>query len=182
MPGTDALYRRLIGDAFDSLPPAVRAVHGCSAGVRAVGRCEVRRGRGLLSRLVARWLGVPPEGRDVALTFDIHTHAGGEDWVRHFGSHVMRSRFWTPGQGLYERLGPIVMLHSLETSGGKLATRLLRLWFLGIPVPKAAYPRIRALADGDGDAYRFDVAAELPWVGLVVSYRGWLQVEGGTGE
>jgi hypothetical protein len=164
-----------MGEAFESLPPAVRALHGCADGFHAVGRCEVRRGGGILSRLVASWLGVPPAGRDVALTFDIVPQESGEEWVRRFGDHVMRSRFWTPGEGLYERLGPIVMLHSLEKVDGKLATRLHRLWFLGLPVPRALHPRIRALADEDAGAYRFDVAAELPFAGLVVSYRGRLE-------
>jgi Domain of unknown function (DUF4166) len=173
-----ALYRRLMGASFEELPMAVQTLHGGAEGVRAVGRCDVRRGRSALSRLIAGWLGVPEEGDAVDLQFEIVVGDRGEKWVRRFGSCVMRSHFWEARGQLYERLGPVVMLHALELVNGGLHTRLRRLWFLGIPVPRTLHPRIRAVADQEADLYRFDVTAEMPMIGLIVSYRGHLEVAG----
>jgi hypothetical protein len=164
-----------MGESFTRLPPAVRDLHGNPDGIHAKGRCDVRRGGGVLSRVLGRMLGVPEAGDALDLDFRIFARDGVELWVRRFGHSVMRSRFWNEGGVLYERLGPIVMSHSLVEAGGILETRLAKLWFLGLPVPRAFHPRIRALASQDGDAYLFDVAAEMPVAGLVVGYRGHLR-------
>lgn len=43
--------------------------------------------------------------------------------------------------GVRARLGLVVMTHVLENRGDGLHTRLLHLFFLGIPVPRVLYPR-----------------------------------------
>jgi hypothetical protein len=52
--------------------------------------------------------------------------------------------------------------------------RLLRLRLLGVPCPRRLVPRVTAEESGDGDRLHFRVAATLPWVGTVASYRGHL--------
>jgi hypothetical protein len=172
-----SLYGRIMGAAFRELPPAVRALHGTTAGIRTFGRCDVRRGKNLFSIAIGRILGVPSQADAVALDFEIVARDEGEEWTRRFGPDVMRSRFWGDGDALFERLGPAVMKHCLHVEDGRLHTRLDRLWLMGLPVPRAFLPRIRAVASQDGARYRFDVGAELPVIGLIVSYRGYLDVE-----
>jgi Domain of unknown function (DUF4166) len=66
------LYRRLLGDAWNGLPPAVRQLHELPyAGggeVIADGMASVERGGGMLARLIATIVGFPPAGRDIPVT------------------------------------------------------------------------------------------------------------------
>lgn len=165
-----------MGDAFDALPPAVQAMHGSTEGVTATGRCDVRRGDGKLSRCFAAVLRLPRTVDGVELTLQIVARDEGEEWVRRFGGRVMRSRFWGEHGLLHEQLGPVVLQYTLALENHMLHTRLRRLWFLGMPVPRVLYPQIRAVATGEGPRYRFDVAVQMPCVGLIVSYFGYLQV------
>jgi hypothetical protein len=47
------LYRRVLGEAFATLPPEIRAMHGRADGGQAQGRCHIRRGRNRVARLIA---------------------------------------------------------------------------------------------------------------------------------
>ena len=52
--------------------------------------------------------------------------------------------------------------------------RMRRWTCLGVPLPMALAPRSRAREWQEGDRFRFDVPIALPFIGLVVHYRGWL--------
>ena len=172
-----SLYQRLMGPAFERLPPALRELHGSTGGFEARGSCEVRRGSGMLSRLLGRIVGVPPSAERLPLHFTVEVADGGERWIRRFGGHVMGSGFVALDGRLQERLGPVVLVHDLECADGGLHTRLRSMRFLGVPVPRWLHPRLRAFAHEDAGIYRFDVAAELPVAGLIVAYRGTLQLD-----
>src|SRR5262249_16854702 len=47
------LYRRILGGAWASLPPALQAMHDVGDGLAAAGEAKVERGTGLLARLAA---------------------------------------------------------------------------------------------------------------------------------
>jgi NAD(P)-dependent dehydrogenase (short-subunit alcohol dehydrogenase family) len=56
------LYARVMGVAFDRLPPAVRRLHDVCRDAGAQGEGRVERGRGLLARALAAAMRFPPEG------------------------------------------------------------------------------------------------------------------------
>jgi hypothetical protein len=58
------LYRRVLGEAWDSLPEPLRAMHDLDGERGADGVAVVERGSGLLARLVALVIGLPPAGAD----------------------------------------------------------------------------------------------------------------------
>ena len=62
-----ALYRRVLGEAWDSLPEPLRAMHDLDGERSADGVAVVERGSGLLARLVAFVIGLPPAGADIYL-------------------------------------------------------------------------------------------------------------------
>jgi len=59
-----------------------------------------------------------------------------------------------------------------------LSWRLVRVRALGLPLPSGWFAGVRAREFERDGRYHFDVAAQLPVVGLLVRYRGWLEVEG----
>ncbi len=59
-----------------------------------------------------------------------------------------------------------------------LSWRLVRVRALGLPLPSGWFAGVRAREFERDGRYHFDVAAQLPVVGLLVRYRGWLDVEG----
>lgn len=167
------LYRRVMGPAFDALPEAVRALHSVCRDGGASGEARVERGTGLLTRAIGGLMRFPPAGSyqlDVAFA----ERHGIETWTRRFGRHAFTSRLRQQGTRLVERFGPLRFHFDLPSDAAGL-TMVLRRWTcLGVPLPRALAPRIRAREWQDGDRFRFDVAIALPLIGLVVHYDGWL--------
>jgi hypothetical protein len=64
-----------------------------------------------------------------------------------------------------------------ETDDPGLSWRLVRVRALGLPLPSGWFAGVRAREFERDGRYHFDVGAQLPVVGLLVRYRGWLDVE-----
>jgi hypothetical protein len=167
------LFHRLMGAPFESLAPLLRSIHG--GGTKTyLGRCEVIRGTGLLSRLCAAVASLPPAGASVPLSVSITSHARGEIWDRSFDGKRMRSALSDRDGFLEERLGPSVFRFTLAGSPEAIEWKLVGVRSFGVPLPLAWFDKVRALESLDGGRYRFDVRAELPIAGLLVHYRGTL--------
>jgi len=120
------LYERLLGDAWEELEESVRVFHACGeAGARAAGTFEVRRGTGILARLLARLLRLPAGGGAVPLVLTVTPLAcGGERWRRNFaGRDFTTEQRAHAGPLLAERAGPFETLFRLTVEGGALAYR-----------------------------------------------------------
>ena len=172
------IYRQVLGSAFDSLPPAVRQLHDSSSPRNWIGRADVTRGKGLVARLVASIVGFPKSGNDVPVTVTFSPENGGELWTRTFGNRRFSS-FQASGKGrsrhlLVERFGIATFALALVVENGRL-TLIPRAWsVLGIPMPSLLLPRGNSFeAESDGQ-FRFDVTISVPWIGLIVAYRGTL--------
>ncbi|MGO1071164.1 DUF4166 domain-containing protein [Lysobacter sp. CA199] len=68
-------------------------------------------------------------------------------------------------------------LHEIASDPG-LTWRLVRVRALGLPLPLGWFGGVHAREFERDGRYRFDVRAALPGIGLLVHYRGWLDVEG----
>lgn len=174
------LYRQLLAARFDALPATVRALHERGGAHRYHGKVEVERGRGLLSRLCAWSTRLPRAGKG-AIRVDIHGSHDRERWSRHFAGRAMRSRLWVRDGLLCERLGLVTFAFRLDVellaTGRAIVWRVARVRALGVPLPLRWFDGVTAREYERDGRYRFDVAARLPWVGLLVHYRGWLDVE-----
>jgi len=172
------LYRRLLGDDFDRLPPEIRAMHGATDRLAAAGRGSVERGRNPLARLVAGLFGLPPAARDVPVRVTFTVAEGVEIWERDFDGARFRSR-QEIGRGrlaglLVQRFGPFAFGLAVPAGPAGLSLEIRGMEFLGLPLPRALAPRVAAgerVVDG---RFTFDVRMALPLVGLLVHYRGWL--------
>ncbi len=168
------LYRRVMGEDFDALPPLVRAMHEVHGDAGAAGEGQVRRGGGPLGRLLGAIIGFPPAG-EYPVHVDFSEDDGRERWTRHFGPHRFWSRF-SAGQGLLvERFGLLRFGFELRVEGGELRMRLRRWSALGLPLPLFLAPRVNAREWQEDDRFHFDDRIVMPLIGEVVHYSGWLR-------
>ena len=176
-----SLYRQLLGREFERLPLSVQQMHEPRPMLRASGLCSVHRGRSLLVPLVAWLMGFPRAAERLPLRFEMEARDGVEHWRRHFGETKLFSVFRARDGHLLERMGPMLLEQDLQLNPDGLHLVFRRGWFLGIPLPGFLTPKVRAVAGeeiaAEGARYTFDVQAALPFIGLVVHYRGWLKRE-----
>jgi hypothetical protein len=173
------LYRRVLGEAWQDLPPEIRALHDLDGSVAAEGHAAVERGRGLLARLVAAIVGFPDASADTAVRVDFQAGPEGETWTRTFGTRSFTSRQFA-GRGrserlLCERFGPLTFAMALVPAEGRLRLILRRWSAFGIPLPQSLCPRSDSYEAVEAGRFRFHVDIAHPLTGLIVRYRGWLE-------
>jgi len=176
IPAGEPLFKRLLGLRFADLPRPVRLLHGGHGPTTARGACDVVRGSGRLSRIFAAILHLPGAGENLPFRFEFAPERGGERWVRWFGGARMTSHLEDGDGVLRERLGPARLEFRLVPSPGGIEWHLERITILGLPMPGTWCDGVSARASAEGDRYHFDVRAALPFIGLLVHYRGWLDV------
>ena len=172
------LYRRVLGSRFDVLPPEIRTMHEVTDYREARGRCHIDRGRHPLARLVAWLFRFPPAGADVPVSVRFTVNKGRETWRRDFAGAILVSiqeapAGIAPGM-LVERFGPFAFALAVPAGPTGLSLEPRQMWFCGVPMPNAMLPRIEAGETVVDGRFRFDVRLAMPWIGLLVHYRGHL--------
>ncbi len=176
------LYRRILGNALDDLPEAIRDLHALEEPMTARGRAEIDRGRGLLARIVAAVIGFPKAGSDIPVEVHFDPRDGRETWRRTFAGRSFSS-IQEEGTGrsahlLVERFGPLRFAMALLVEGRTLRLVLRRWTIFGIPLPLWLAPRNDAFEAEDDGRFRFHVEIGHPLTGRIVRYRGWLEPGG----
>ena len=174
-----SLYRDLLGEAFDGLPPALRAMHEPGGGLVAEGTATVRLGGNFAARLVARLLGMPREGDAVPLVVAFSALPGREVWRRDFDGRVIETVQKTVAGGgsmlLEERLGPVSWRFAVRAEADGLEFAFHGASLLGIPLPAVLRPAIRARESVHDGRFHFDAEVRLPLLGRLIHYHGELQ-------
>jgi hypothetical protein len=171
------LFVDLLGDAaFSTLPARVQALHRATGTRIYHGEADVQRGTGLLSRLCGWATAQPPAALRVPLHVEIAADAAGERWTRDFAGHPMRSTMWARDGLLCERLGLVTFGFNLTIQDSALIWRVRRVRALGVLLPARWFNGVRACESENAGRYHFDVEARLPLAGMLVHYRGWLDV------
>lgn len=178
-----SLYQQVLGTAFAALPAQVQALHRPSARRQWSGLAEVRRGGGLLARLVARCIGFPGAGEQVPVTVTLAPEGDGERWTRDFGGRRFSS-LQSRGHGrdealLLERFGLITVALALVVEGDRLHLLPRRWSCLGLPLPQALLPAGTTFETERDGRFVFNVEIAAPLVGLIVAYRGTLLAQAG---
>lgn len=75
---------------------------------------------------------------------------------------------------LVERFGPVSVALALVVDGDRLDLVPRRWSVLRLPLPNFMLPRGTSFETESDGRFRFDVTIALPWIGLVVAYRGQL--------
>ena len=171
-PAEPALFPSVLGDGFDALPPAVRAVHAAPGAFE--GRATARGSSGLAAG-IRRVQGLPPPGRGPC-GVAIERTARGERWTRTFtgGRFASVLNAEPGGYGFEEHFGPLTFVFEIERAPAGFRWRAVG-WRLGpIGLPLALAPRIRARVSERNGRYRFSVAVAHPLLGLIFAYAGRL--------
>jgi len=172
------LYRRVLGEAWDSLPAPLQTMHDVQSERTADGAAVVERGSGLLARLVAFVIGFPPAGTDIPITVSFRARQGREYWQRNFAGHAFSS-VQEQGRGRFERLlcerfGPLNFGMALMRDSERMRLVVRRWSVCGIPMPRALAPRGNSYEFAQAGRFHFHVEIAHPFTGLIVRYRGWL--------
>jgi hypothetical protein len=170
------IYRQVMGVHFAALPAAVRRFHGLQGRFLLQGWVETDPPASFAARLIARLLGTPLQQTSGGLTFELEADPDAETWTRRFPSQTMMSRMQIEAGKLTEQIGAVRLTFDLASADEHLQMRLLRVRFLGIPCPGWLMPNVVAEEYGHDDRLHFRVAASLPLVGVIASYRGHLVV------
>jgi hypothetical protein len=170
-----SLFRRLLGEAFDTLPAPIQRVHDERTRKVLTGRCRIARGSGCLARVLARIASLPAAGDGLPVQVLIETDGQAETWSRDFAGQPMRSRLRERGACLDEVLGPLGFRFALRANERAIDWTVVRVRALGLPLPVAWFAGVSARESVVAGRYTFDVRAELPWIGLLVHYHGWLE-------
>ncbi len=172
-----SLYRRILGERFDALPDVLRRFHGSPAGGRARGTFQVERATGKLQSAVASLLGMPESSQAVPVCLDVTVEGDRERWCRRIGERRLVTVQWAAGDLLMESLGLISFLTALELDGRCLHYEFRRAWFAGIPLPRWTSPAVTGSADAGESGWRVEVHIMAPFLGEIVRYSGWVELE-----
>jgi hypothetical protein len=181
------LLERVMGEEFAGLPAAWRRLADVHDIERFAGEGSVERGTGPMARFVAGLFGFPPATRSIAVGVTKEKTVPGEKWTRRFGSksfvsHLSRKAEDGPGV-LRERFGPFTFILKLTARNGRVDWPVECWRLLGIPMPRALRPQSETFEEvGKDGRFRFHVSISLPFVGLLVRYRGWLEPVSSQGE
>jgi hypothetical protein len=178
-PADDAvLFRRVMADAYEKLPPQIRALHEVESRLHASGVATVTRGVSWLARFIGRLIGFPPSANDVPVEVRIERTQSRERWTRRFGARTFHSEM-SAGTGtedglLIERFGPVSVGLALVWDAPQLKFVVRRCRFGLIPIPRWLAPTSNTHESVEDGRFCFDVSIAHPLIGLLVRYRGWL--------
>lgn len=165
----------LLAPSLSLLPPTVREIHRGPGDLLLRGQCSVERGRHWLSRLMGFCARLPPTAETLPVEVLIERGPGRERWARRFGSHAMTSRMHLDGGHLVEALGLARFRFELQGSERGIRWQPRRISALGLPLPLGWFRFDVEEREADG-RYVFDVRVALAGIGLLVHYRGWLEI------
>ena len=173
------LYRQVLGDAFDTLPKQLQAIHDSTKARSWEGVAHVLRGKGLLSKVLGGVFGFPPSADQTPVKVQFDPQNGGEKWTRTFGNKTFSS-VQTRGAGrnehlLVERFGAIEVALALVLEDNKLFLIPRRWSLFGLPLPKVLLPSGNSFEAQEKGQFQFDVEISAPVIGLIAAYQGILK-------
>lgn len=173
------LYRKLLGSAFDTLPPRLQELHGAVVVKQWTGHADVRRGSGIMARIVAVVFGFPKAASQASVTVTLSPEDGAERWTRNFDGKVFSS-VQSCGTGkneylLMERFGVVSFALAIVVKDGRLCLVPRRWSLLGMPMPGFLLPDGLSFETEEDGEFWFDVEISAPLVGLIVAYKGTLR-------
>jgi len=174
------LYQRILGKTWHALPEPIRAMHSLSGAIEARGRASVERGTGLFSHIAAMLFSFPAASDDVPVKVEFQLEGRVERWRRTFGQKSFVSHQYA-GSGrstrlLVERFGPLSFDLALTFDDTRLHL-VVRDWrCCGIPLPRWLAPGGESYEYVKDGLFHFHVEISQRYIGLIVRYRGWLEV------
>lgn len=172
---TEPLFRRLLGDAIDGLPPVLRRAHDSNDCQTWTGQAQVVASRNPICRALCWMMGLPKAGLDIPVTVVFERDGQAEVWRRDFAGRTYHSRLVARDGLIVERMGPATNRFRVCAKGGRLHLDLVDFRFLGLPFPSWLSPQCPAAESEVDGRYRFDVPILLPFLGFAIRYNGLME-------
>jgi saccharopine dehydrogenase-like NADP-dependent oxidoreductase len=174
------LFRRLLGNACDALPPVIRQAHEVHGVLVLEGKADVASPDHVLGILIARLFRLPRSGSDMPVRVEMRSEDdGSETWTRIYPGVTMRSNLRNADSATHqvtEVLGPLSIRLQWNASERDLQLRTIGARMFGCPLPNFLRPRSHASETvGDDGQFHFDVPIALPLIGAIVHYKGSLK-------
>lgn len=166
------LYHRVLGEAFESLPPVLRRFHEQTPEACAQGSLHITRGAGWIRQILAAAMRLPSPGAQIPATLRVRTEGALEYWTRDFGGLHMATRQWQQGDLLMEAAGPLQFGFCLTADAVGMGFECVRCRLFGIPLPRALSPRIVSTTTAEGEGWRLYVRIDAPLLGMLAQYEG----------
>jgi len=169
-----SLFQRTL-KGFETMPEPVRAAHIMDPASDLAGEVDVEGAANWIGRLIARVFSFPRPGEDLPAEVTIERDGDGEVWIRRFGGREFRSYMNAANGRLTERFGAITFELDARANKRGFSLMIEEARIGGFALPRFLTPNTSASADVDREGrYRFDVTIELPYIGRLVGYTGWL--------
>jgi hypothetical protein len=165
-------YRELLGEAWSRLSPGALLAH--TIPVSASGKFGVRHGRGLVRRLLARLLRLPPAGDGKLVRVALRREGERVRWIRSFDEHQFETLQWRSGDVLIEQFGANQMIFRIRQVDGQLVYEQIGAKWRGVSVPMEM--RVAAVASDSSDGWHVDVSVRVWPFGKICSYGGDLSI------
>jgi hypothetical protein len=174
------LFRRLLGSAYDALPPVIRQAHAVHGVLVLEGKADAARPDHLLGTWLAWLFRLPRSGSDLPVRVEMRSEDdGSETWTRIYPGVTMRSNLRNADSSTHqvdEVLGPLSIRLQWNASERGLQLRTVNARIFGFPLPDFLRPRSHASETVDADGrFHFDVPIALPLIGTIVHYKGTLR-------
>jgi saccharopine dehydrogenase-like NADP-dependent oxidoreductase len=174
------LFRRLLGNAYDALPPVIRQAHDVRGVLVLEGKADAASPDSVLGALIAWLFRLPRSGSDMPVRVEMRSEDdGSETWTRIYPSVTMRSNLRNADsatQQVDEVFGPLTMRLRWNPTERGLQLETLGARLFGCPLPDFLRPRSHASETVDADGqFHFDVPIALPLIGTIVHYKGSLK-------
>ncbi len=169
----DVLFRMILSDDFDMMPPAVRHMHNVTRAQDVAGVARVIGGKNILAKAI-RWMArLPPPARRTPITIHFTKQGDGEEWNRLFGMNRFHTLMKREGGYLSERMAafPVTFIYRVNADQKGFRLQVVQVRFLGIPLPR---PVVLARAYEWGGRYGFTTSVGFWFCGPVIRYLGYL--------
>jgi hypothetical protein len=174
------LFQRLLGNAYDALPPVIRQAHQVHGVLVLEGKADATSPDHVLGRWIAWLFRLPRSGSDMPIRVEMRSEDdGSETWTRIYPGVTMRSNLRNANSATHqvdEVLGPLSIRLQWTPGERGLELETLRARLFGCPLPDFLRPRSHASETVGADGqFHFDVPIALPLIGTIVHYRGALK-------
>lgn len=170
------LYPEILSDCFERLPQPVKQAHKYGEQIRLEGSVKVTTGKRLFPRLICFIMQLPKAGKNIPLVVDIIKQNNHETWYRYFSGKLFKSKQVQKKNSLIEKVKFIHLCFAVKACHKNLRLELHQVYLFGIPANRLLGLVIKSTEFAINNNYAFYMAIHSRWFGLLIRYRGKLDV------
>ena len=174
-------FATALGESFATLPTITQEIHLTKPSRKLQGEVTINGASNPVARIIATLFHMPSNSAAAEFMTAIEMNeSGSEDWARYFPDQCMRSQMGNPdheAQTIDECFGPFRFTLQLHAHEAGIDMHLLAGRLLGVHLPRFCLPKITATERAAEGRHLFNVDIQLPFIGRLVHYRGWLAVK-----